>query len=101
MQANSVATESKPVAIEPVGNAENRPFWSVMIPTYNFAKYLVKTLQSVLDQDPGPDRMQIEVVDDVSTKDDPEAVVREVGGAGAVFPATARWRSHGRTLIRA
>jgi glycosyltransferase involved in cell wall biosynthesis len=56
-----------------------RPLWSVMIPTYNCANYLRETLASVLAQDPGPDIMQIEVVDDRSTKDDPEAVVQELG----------------------
>ena len=50
-----------------------------MIPTYNCAGYLRETLASVLAQDPGPEQMQIEVVDDYSTADDPEAVVREVG----------------------
>lgn len=56
-----------------------RPTWSVVIPTYNCADFLRITLKGVLDQDPGPDEMQIEVVDDVSTKDDPEGVVRELG----------------------
>jgi glycosyltransferase involved in cell wall biosynthesis len=56
-----------------------------MIPTYNCATYLRQTLESVLAQDPGPDRMQIEVVDDVSTKDDPEAVVRELGKGRVQF----------------
>lgn len=56
-----------------------RPLWSVMIPTYNCAYYLRQTLISVLEQDPGPEIMQIEVVDDCSTRDDPEAVVAEVG----------------------
>lgn len=50
-----------------------------MIPTFNCASYLKQTLESVLAQDPGPGEMQIEVVDDCSTKDDPEAVVREIG----------------------
>jgi hypothetical protein len=44
-----------------------RPYWSVMIPTYKAqADYLVETLNSVLQQDPGPEQMQIEVVDDCS-----------------------------------
>lgn len=65
--------------LRPVNEAISRPLWSVMIPTYNCAKYLRSTLESVLKQDLGPDLMQIMVIDDCSTKDDPEAVVREVG----------------------
>jgi len=65
--------------IAPVAPDTARPRWSVMIPTYNCAAYLRETLRSVLEQDPGPEHMQIEVVDDCSTKDDPEAVVRELG----------------------
>jgi glycosyltransferase involved in cell wall biosynthesis len=49
-----------------------------MIPTYECAGYLRETLAAVLAQDPGPERMQIEVVDDASS-DDPESVVRELG----------------------
>lgn len=50
-----------------------------MIPTFHCARFLRKTLESVLGQDPGPDLMQIEVIDDHSTLDDPAAVVQEVG----------------------
>ncbi len=57
----------------------SRPLWSVMIPTYNCAHYLSETLTSVLSQDLGADLMQIEVVDDCSSDDDPKAVVRDVG----------------------
>jgi glycosyltransferase involved in cell wall biosynthesis len=56
-----------------------------MIPTYHCARFLQKTLESVLAQDPGPEVMQIEVVDDHSTLDDPERVVREVGGGRVAF----------------
>jgi Glycosyl transferase family 2 len=49
-----------------------------MIPTHDCAHYLRETLASVLAQDPGPERMQIEVVDDASS-DTPEAVVEELG----------------------
>lgn len=56
-----------------------RPLWSVMIPTYNCGAYLRETLASVLTQDPGPDVMQIEVVDDGSTTDNPEAAVSALG----------------------
>ncbi len=62
----------------------NRPLWSVMIPTHDCAGYLRETLAAVLAQDPGPARMQIEVVDDASS-DDPEAVVEQLGGGRVSF----------------
>jgi glycosyltransferase involved in cell wall biosynthesis len=65
-------------AVQPIAEAA-RPRWSVMIPTYNCAHYLEATLRSVLAQDPGPEAMQIEVVDDHSTADDPEDVVKRLG----------------------
>lgn len=61
-----------------------RPRWSVMVPTYDCAGYLGRTLASVLAQAPPPDDMQIEVVDDCSG-DDPEAVVRTVGAGRVGF----------------
>lgn len=64
-------------SIEPVDEGLHRPRWSVMIPTYNRTKYLLQTLTSVLEQDPGPDEMQIEVIDNCSTQTDIEAVVRK------------------------
>jgi glycosyltransferase involved in cell wall biosynthesis len=66
-------------SIDPVPPVSARPFWSVMIPTYHCADYLKRTLRSVLEQAGSPDEMQIEVVDDVSTKDDPALVVQELG----------------------
>ena len=71
--------------ILPIPEDTPRPFWSVMIPTFNCANYLRETLASVLAQDPGPEIMQIEVVDDHSTKDDPEAVVKELAGERVSF----------------
>jgi glycosyltransferase involved in cell wall biosynthesis len=71
--------------IAPVPDGEHRPLWSVMIPTYNCAALLRETLESVLGQDPGADSMQIEVIDDSSTKDDPEAVVQELGKGRVAF----------------
>ena len=56
-----------------------------MIPTYNCANYLQETLASVLAQDPGRELMQIEVVDDCSTLDDPEAIVRALAGDRVSF----------------
>lgn len=80
MDKNSIIPQ-----IEPVDGHADRPFWSVMIPTFNCAQFLGETLKSVLAQDPGPIEMQIEVVDDCSTKDDPEQVVREVGKGRVSF----------------
>ena len=71
--------------ILPISGGVHRPLWSVIIPTYNCAGYLKETLVSVLAQDPGPEIMQIEVVDDHSTKDDPEAVVKELAGDRVSF----------------
>ncbi|MCZ6673423.1 MAG: glycosyltransferase [Verrucomicrobia bacterium] len=68
-------------SIAPVSGGTLRPFWSVMIPTFNRLSYLRKALESVLFQDPGPDEMQIEVIDNCSTKGDPEVVVNELGGS--------------------
>jgi hypothetical protein len=65
--------------ILPIPEGEQRPLWSVMIPTYNCAEYLRETLASVLAQAPSLEVMQIEVIDDYSTQDDPEAVVKELG----------------------
>lgn len=74
-----------PPAIETVAGGAVRPLWSVMIPTFNCASFLRLTLESVLREGLPPDEMQIEVIDDVSTKDDPEAVVRELGGGRVTF----------------
>jgi glycosyltransferase involved in cell wall biosynthesis len=62
-----------------------RPLWTVVIPTYNCANYLKETLASVLAQDPDEAIMEIIVVDDHSTKDDPEAVAKEYGKGRVKF----------------
>jgi hypothetical protein len=84
--------EMTPPVIQPVPPGIKRPRWSVMIPTYNCARFLRETLESVLSQDIDPAEMQIEVIDDCSTTDDPEAVVREFGQGRVSFyrkPANA------------
>jgi glycosyltransferase involved in cell wall biosynthesis len=84
-------------SIPPVAAGEERPLWSVMIPTYNCARYLRATLASVLAQDPGPERMQIEVVDDCSS-DHPEAVVRELAPGRVSFFRQPRNVGHTHTF---
>jgi glycosyltransferase involved in cell wall biosynthesis len=72
-------------AILPVSSVGPRPFWSVMIPCFNSAALLARTLESVLAQDPGTDAMQIEVVDDCSAIDDPAGVVERLGGGRVAY----------------
>lgn len=76
---------AEPPKIEPLPGSESRPLWSVMIPVFNCAHLLEQSLKSVLAQDPGADRMQIEVIDDCSTKDDPAKVVEEIGKGRVSF----------------
>src|SRR5262249_61605934 len=63
----------------------DRPFWSVMIPTYEPKRYLGQAIESVLAQDTGADEMQIEVVDDGSTEVDVERLVRNMAGDRVAF----------------
>lgn len=68
-------------SISGVQSTADRPFWSVMIPTYNArADYLEETLRSVLQQDPGPAQMQIEVLDDCSPAGPPVELVHRIAG---------------------
>jgi len=60
-----------------------------MIPTYNCAELLRTALESVLAQDPGPERMEIVVIDDCSTADDPAAVVEAFGRGRVAFQRNA------------
>ena len=73
------------IKINRIADEVKRPLWSVLIPTYNCAEFLKETLKSVLAQDPGETLMEIIVVDDHSTKDDPEAVVKEYGQGRVQF----------------
>lgn len=68
-----------PPTIAPVPTGVRRPLFSVMIPTYNCTNYLREALTSVLLQDPGADKMQIEVVDDCSTDADVRGLVEQLG----------------------
>jgi GT2 family glycosyltransferase len=71
--------------IEPIAGEIARPVWSVMIPAFNANATLLETLTSVLAQDPGPAAMQIEVVDDCSTRDDTLDLVEQIGSGRIGF----------------
>jgi GT2 family glycosyltransferase len=56
------------------------PLISVKIPTYNCSDYLKETIISILNQkDFDLNLLEIEVVDDCSTNDNPELVTNEIG----------------------
>jgi glycosyltransferase involved in cell wall biosynthesis len=62
-----------------------------MIPAYNPpAKYLEQALRSVLQQEPGSERMQIEVVDDCSPNADVKKIVESVAGGRIAFSQTPK-----------
>jgi len=78
-----------------------RPYWSVMIPTYNpQAEYLEETLSSVLRQYPGPDQMQIEVIDDGSIDNTAFEVIHRVGAGRVTFHRESQNRGLANTWNR-
>lgn len=68
-----------PPVIPPLTEDKDRPFWSVMIPAYNCSQFLKEAMESVIQQDQGPCKMQIEVVDDCSTDTNVEKLVKDIG----------------------
>ncbi|HSP96152.1 MAG TPA: glycosyltransferase [Candidatus Dormibacteraeota bacterium] len=72
-------SDHPPIAPPPAAAA--RPFWSVMIPTYEpDPEYLRRVLGAVLEQDPGPVEMEIALIDDGSRRVDPRDCIP--AGAG-------------------
>ncbi len=62
-----------------------------MVPAYNpRADFLEETLRSVLQQDSGPERMQIEVVDDCSPNVDVKKMVESIAGGRVAFSKTPK-----------
>src|SRR5437764_8146846 len=96
-----ITSSLKPPAIRVLPVDNGRPLWSVMIPTYNpRPDYLEETLHSVLQQDPGPEQMQIEVIDDRSTDDVAAQTIRRVGGGRVSFHAELQNRGLANTWNR-
>jgi glycosyltransferase involved in cell wall biosynthesis len=79
------SVQPKAPAIPPVAPSERRPFWSVMMPVYNRTTYLERALRGVLDQDPGPDQMQIEILDNCSDQVDMRQFVHRIAGDRVSF----------------
>lgn len=64
---------------------------SIMIPTFNCAGYLRKALASLMQQPSGTlEHAQIMIIDDCSTRDDPEEVVREMAAGRVGFHRHSR-----------
>ena len=75
----------------PLADGAARPFWSVMIPTYQpRADYLLPAIESVLQQDAGAGEMQIEVVDDASPEINVAALVKTIAGDRVAFSSTKK-----------
>lgn len=82
---------TEPPAIAAPPGEGPRPFWSVMIPTYDpQPEFLARAVTSVLVQDPGPATMEIAVVDDGSAAVDPRACL------GADVWRRVAWFRHDR-----
>lgn len=59
---------------------------SIKIPTYNCAIYLKQTIESILNQkEINLNLLDIEVIDDCSTSDNPEEIVKEFGNGKVKF----------------
>jgi GT2 family glycosyltransferase len=86
-----VEAEDFVIPVPPPAGGHERFHWSVMVPTYNPRRdYLEQTLNSVLDQDPGAEKMQIEVVDDASPDVDVAEMVRSLGRGRAMYFRSAK-----------
>ena len=73
-----------PPSIRPLEPSRARPRFSVMLPTYEPDGMLTVALSSVLAQAPGPEAMQIAVVDDGSRPGVVREIVRQVDPRGRV-----------------
>lgn len=74
-------SQRRPIAPPPTGR---RPLFSVMVPTFAPDERLRRTLEAVLAQAPGPEAMQIAVVDDATPSMDIAAFVRSIDATGRV-----------------
>jgi glycosyltransferase involved in cell wall biosynthesis len=64
-----VASEMSSARLPQLVDQGSRPFWSVIVPLYERQQFLKQCLDSVLDQDPGRENLEILVIDDASPSD--------------------------------
>lgn len=76
-QLQFTCASTPPIAPVETGGAA-RPYWSVVIPSFR-PDFLERALKSVLAQDRGPERMQIEVMDDASPGERVREIVNHIG----------------------
>jgi glycosyltransferase involved in cell wall biosynthesis len=79
-----------PPRLAPVPGSAPRPTWSVVITVYRRVRFLARALRSVLTQAPGPDEMEIHVIQDGA--DEPTAaevrsLVTTLGAGRVTFRA--------------
>lgn len=67
--ADFETTIQAPAGLDPVVGEAPRPFWSVIVPVYQRQQYLNQCLGSILNQDPGPEEMEILVAEDPGPND--------------------------------
>jgi len=83
----NMSTQSGPAIESLTGGASCR--WSVMVPTYRpQARYLEKTILSVLRQNKSAEEMQIEVVDDCTPDANVKELVKCIAGDRVAFSRT-------------
>ncbi|OIP71111.1 MAG: hypothetical protein AUK43_07050 [Oscillatoriales cyanobacterium CG2_30_40_61] len=75
----SKLSQVNPPKIDPIFSSQPRPFWSVIIPSYNGEKYIEQVLNSILTQAPSFEEMEIIVVDDCSTNPEIKDLVKKIG----------------------
>lgn len=86
MKESRAVKATDPPRIAPFQSSGARPFWSVMIPTFNPCRdYLEQAIGSVIRQGYGPEEMEIAVVDDCSSEVDVASLVQSIAGSRVSF----------------
>lgn len=91
MKESCAVNATDPPRIAPLQSSGSRPFWSVMIPTFNPRRdHLEQAIGSVIGQRYGPEEMEIVVVDDCSSEMDVASLVQSIAGSRVTFKRNER-----------